>query len=1098
MSRIVLRFLVLAYVMTAYAMAQTTNGQMSGAVTDASGAVIPQVHITLINQETGQERTTVTDNSGAYIVSQLPPGIYKLTTKKAGFATSEQPNIHLEVNQFATVNVALKVSSETETIEVTSAPPPLNTTSATVSEVIGHEDTVSLPLNGREFTQLTLLTPGAAPIQNSQQSSFVVSKGAGGVSPSVNGQRGYENNFTMDGVLNNQLFTDTWVISPPPDAIDEFNVQSHITDAQFAIASGANINVSTRSGTNTFHGSAWEFARNTAMDSNGYFNAVKLPYSQNQYGVFLSGPVLLPRFNGKDNTWFSSYWEGFRSTRSQTLFASTLTQAMANGDFSAVLGPQVGVDSLGRPVYKNEIYDPATTRPDPSNPNAVIRDPFASNSIPARRFDLTAPLILAKFYPQSNMNVAAGVLPNYQFPGLTEIATDSFGIRGDHSFGKSDVIFGRFNRDNATQTTPGPFPSDSHTLSNSGDVVALGYSHIFNPFTILSLHYAWSRMNLVTADQQAGAAFTSAMKFTLGGDPSYGPQITLSNGYSGVNQQYIPLGPEWASDYHADLTKTIGKHTIGIGGMYYHIRSTAGGRYLTANFTQNATSEDASASSTGYGPASLLLGLLDSTAGHAGNTNVTITVNWYGLYAQDQWRATSRLTITAGLRYDFVAPAQPDKIESGLDFYTGQFIVTGPVPPLYPEATGRSTYFNPQYNGFQPRFGIAYQIDHATVVRAAFAVMDDHNNEVVQQSQNVRYGWPTAASPTLTLQNHGLPNLYLSSLPAASSFLNPLQPQVGECADPNQKIPYAMEYNFGFERQLPASMVAKLDYVGSIDRHQYLYGTANTAPVPGPGSLASRGQPYTQYGGTPYTFQVNEGSGSYNALQAELRKSVSHSLAFMASYTSSKSLDTSSEPESAISGIQNFYNIKKDWGPSDYNLPQLFVFSGVYALPVGNSGGLLSTSNWFVRGLLDGWNVGAIVSYHSGLAFECLAGVDVANVGGGSQRCDRIGRPYSGPAFVQSPNSWVNRASFTTVPYTFGTERRNDLMGPSYTDIDFSAFKDILLEKTVRMQFRAESFNLFNHTNFSTPTNSIQSSAFGRILSNLPGRDIQLALKLIF
>lgn len=1098
MSRKLLSLFFLAFFMAVHASAQTTNGLMTGTVVDAAGAVIPAVEVDLVNQGTGQRRTTVTDGSGTFLIPQLPPGTYRLTAKKQGFGTKELANIQLEVNQNATLNFTMNVSSGNQTIEVTSAPPALNTTSATIGNVIGHQETVDLPLNGREFTQLTLLAPGAAPIQDAQQSGFQVTQGAGGISPSVNGQRGEENNFTMDGVLNNQLFMNTWVISPPPDAIQEFAVQSHITDAQFSIASGANINVSTRSGTNAFHGSAWEFARNAALDSAGYFNRTKkLPYSQNQYGGFLGGPIILPHFNGRNNTWFSGYWEGFRSSRTLTVFTSTLTAAMQTGDFSAVLGPQVGVDSLGRPEYQNEIYDPNTSRPDPTNPSAVLRDPFPGNIIPTDRINPTAPIILAKYYPKPNLNVPANVLPNYAFPGTTAVASDVFGIRVDHAFKNSDSFFARYNRSNANNTTPEALPGYLGVLLNYGQVVAAGYTHIFSPTTILNLHYGWSNMNLNTSSQGAGPAFTSALGFTLNGNPDYGPSVGISNGFAGVTQYNYPLGPQWASDYHADLSKTIGKHTLGIGGMYYRITSYDGATNITTGFTQNATSQGALASTTGYGPASFMLGLVDNIGGYTGNTNETITANWFGGYVQDQWKVSNRLTLTAGLRYDYVAPPVPDKVISGLDFYTGKFIVTGPVPPLFPKATGRNSYYNPQYNGFQPRFGVAYQLDNHTVLRAAFAVLDDHNNELVQQSQNIRLGWPGAASPSLTLQNRGLPNLFLSDLPPESSFIDPLHPLIGQSADPNMKIPYSMEYNVGIEQQLSNSLVMKLDYVGSLNRHQYLQVEANTAKIPGPGPLASRGQPYTQYGGTPFTFETNAGNASYNALQAELRKTTSNGLSFLASYTWSKSLDIESDPYGG-SGVQNFYNLAADKGPSDYNLSQLFVFSGIYSLPVGRGRQLLSNAHGLAQGFLGGWSIATITSYHSGLPFQCAAGGDIANVGGGSQRCDRIGNPYVGSGFHQSYNSWVNRAAFTVTPYTFGTERRNDLVGPAYTDVDFSAFKDVALGKGTKLQFRAESFNILNHTNFSNPTTSFQSAAFGKITSSGPGRDIQLALKLIF
>jgi hypothetical protein len=261
----------------------------------------------------------------------------------------------------------------------------------------------------------------------------------------------------MDGVLNNNIFTNTWAISPPPDALQEFNVQSHITDAQFSISSGANTNIVSRSGTNEFHGNLWEFFRNDVLDARNVFDRTKPPYRQNQYGVTFGGPAILPGFNGRDNTWFEAYWEGFRSAQSLTYFASVPTQAMRNGDFSGILGSQVGSDSLGRPIYQNEIFDPNTSRPDPTNPANIIRDPFPGNVIPMSRINPTTVLVFQKYYPLPNLNVAPGVLPNYQFAGSNNIQNDQTGIRVDHRFGDNDMLFGRYNRWNASLRLPEPY-----------------------------------------------------------------------------------------------------------------------------------------------------------------------------------------------------------------------------------------------------------------------------------------------------------------------------------------------------------------------------------------------------------------------------------------------------------------------------------------------------------------------------------------------------------------------------------------------------------------------------------------------------------------
>ena len=1080
--------------------AQTTNGLMTGVVADSSGAVVAGAQVNVTNQGTSELRTTTTDSNGYYIVPQLPPGIYSISIKKQGFATENRPNVQLQVNQNATLDFKLTVSSTNQTIQVTGAPPPLNTTSATIGTVVGHQAVVDLPLNGREFTQLTLLTPGAAPIEAGQQSAAIIALGAGGISPTVNGQRPRNNNFTMDGVLNNSIFVDAWAISPPPDALQEFNVQSHITDAQFSISTGANINIVTRSGTNAFHGSAWEFLRNDVLDAKQFPEVQRNPYKKNQYGAYLGGPVMLQHWNGKDNTWFSVYWEGFRSANTLSYFGNTFTPAMTTGDFSALLGPQVGTDSLGRPEFKNEIYDPATSRPDPNHPGAVLRDPFPGNIIPPNRINPDAPIILQKYYPAPNLNVAANVLPNLTFTGVNAIASDQTGIRLDHRFGDNDILFGRYNRSDIHASNPETLPGYVNTALNYAQQYAVGYTHLFGTTTILNLRYGYTETNTRRLDTPAGSAFDSALNLSLWVPPqrgiTIGPAIKMSNGYDGVAQGVTTSGPQENSDYHVDLSKVVGTHTFGVGGMFYRLSSFSGGFFPNVSFTQNATSQAALTGATGTGPASFMLGLPDSYAVYAGQLGAEQTDDWYGGYVQDQWQVSERLSVTAGLRYDFVSPPNYNKIVSGLDITTGQFIITQPYLPLFPKAVGSSHFFYPQYNGFQPRFGINYQASSRTVLQGAFAVMDDHNNTLTQLNGTLGVTWPTAIVTTVPLLNHDLPTTFINHLPNASTFQNPSKPYVAKGYDPHNRIAYSIEYNAGIEQQLSNSLVLDLDYVGSESHNEIIGPLGNTAKIPGPGSLASRGQPFPQYGG-PFAYLSDSGPGNYNALQAKLQKSLSSGLFFLASYTWSKSMDIQSDQFSAAP--ENIYDLHADYAPSDYNLSQMLVLSGVYALPVGRGKSYLSRPNGFVQAIAGNWNVSSIVNLHSGLPFDVLAGGDIANVGGGGQRAEQIGNPYSAQGFHQSQNEWINKAAFATPKqYTFGNESRNNLVGPPYKDVDFNAYKDLPLTKRATLQFRAEFFNVFNHTNYGLPVNNVQSPAFGKILGASPPREVQFALKVLF
>ena len=926
-------------------------------------------------------------------LTQLSPGRYDVVVQKPGFAKENRSDVELLVNQSVTLDFKLSVASASQTVEVTGVAPELNTTNATLADVVQHQQIVDLPLNGRNFTQLTLLTPGAAPQESNQQATLTVKLGAGAISPSVNGQRGQQNNFTMDGVLNNNIYTNTWAISPPPDALQEFNVQSHITDAQFSISSGANINIVTRSGTNGFHGSLWEFFRNDVLDARNFFDPTKPPYRQNQYGVNFGGPVILPGFNGRDNTWFEAYWEGFRSAQSLSYFANVPTQAMRNGDFSGILGSQVGTDSLGRPIFQNEIFDPNTSRSDPTNPANIVRDPFPGNIIPTNRINPTTVLVLQKYYPLPNLNVGPGVLPNYQFAGSNNTQNDQTGIRIDHRFGNNDTLFGRYDRWNATLRRPESLPTYQQSLVNYAQTVALGYTHLFTPTVILNVHYGYTNTNFGQFDDAAGQAFLTATNFaqlapTKNGIP-LGPQVGISNGYTGTSQFAIPLGPQYNHDGHADLSIVRGKHTIGAGAMIYHIHSFDDGWGMSVSFTQNATSQGGLVNGSGSGAASFMLGLPDSLYGFLGNTSADERGWWYGGYAQDQWQMSKNLTVTYGLRYDFVQPpSYGSKIVSGLDVLTGNFLVSGAVPPLYPHANVRSTYYDPHYNGFQPRFGVAYRASQNTVFRTAFAMFDDHNNTLVQESQDPRISWPQGVGASVIDLSRGQPTTYFNNLPLYSSFFNPLQPFVAVGANPRNRIPYAMEYNAGIEQQLPQSMVLSVDYVGSVARHLFVQPFANTALYPAAGSIAAR-QPFPQYGGGFY-FDENVGNSSYNALQAKFEKRLSFGLNFLASYTWSKSLDIQSEGQSG--SIETVYNLRQEWGPSDFNRNQLFLFSGNYQLPFGKGKTYLSNGNALARALLGNWNAGWILTIDSGQPLDVLAGGDIANVGGGSQRAEVVDR----------------------------------------------------------------------------------------------------------
>lgn len=1089
---VALQWAAIALAFAGSAPAQTTSGQITGRITDSTGAVIPEARIQLTNQATGVQRNAATDSSGKYTVPELQPGVYGGSVSKDGFATQQFANVHLEVNQSEELDFKMSVTASTQTVQVNADVTQINTTSATKAEVVGHTAIVELPLNGRQFNQLTLLTPGAVPlIQGGQQGAFTVKLGAGSVSPSVDGARPQQNNYTMDGVLNNALFTNTFAISPPPDAIQEFNVQSHITDAQFAISSGANINLVTRSGTNAFHGTVYEFLRNNVLDAHTYPATTDNPYKQNQYGLEVGGPII------KNHTFFSGYWEGFRSEQTQSYLSATLTDAMRGGDFSAVLGTTpIGTDDLGRPEYANEIYDPYSTTTDPKDSSKIIRNPYPGNTIPKEQLNSAALAILNKYYPAPNLNVAPGVLPNYAFNGNTSTKADQVGIRIDHEFNQNNTVFFRFNRSNNNLTSPEGFPGYQGEKSNYSRAYAGGYTHVFSPNTILNIRYGYTQTSFSIFDDPAGTDFLSALNFSatapVKNDLPLGPGVGVANGYTGVSQFAAPVGPQKNSDYHADLSKIVGNHTIGVGGMYYRIHSFDDGWQYTMSFTQNGTSVDGS-QSTGYGPASLLVGTPDSYTPWVGDTSEDQKINWYGFYAQDQWRILKNLVLSYGLRYDYISPPKFAKINSGLDVLTGIFHVTGPVPPLFPKAVGLSSYYYAQTNGWQPRFGFVYQPGNRTAIQGAFVIIDDHNNTLIEEQSDIRLSWPSGIFTTISNQDLGYPSVFINTLPPASTFLNPNKPLASFGGSPHPSIPYSMEWNLGVEQQLTRTLVLGAHYVASGSRHQFLQPLANTATVPAPGPISNR-QPFPQYGG-PIPWDYNEGTANYNGLQVKLKQELAGGLYYLFSYSYGKSMDLASDPQADT--ITNFYNLAQDYGPSDYNRKHMVSFAASYAIPVGSGKTFLTNANSVTNTVLGGWNIGGIFTADSGLPFSAMAGGDVANTGGGPQRAERIGNA-TGKA-PKTRQQWLNSNEFSVpAPYTFGNERRNDLVGPGYLNVDFNARKDFKIER-LTTQFKAEFFNLFNRTQLGLPNNNVQSSSFGSITSSsASAREIQFGLKVLF
>lgn len=1002
-------------------------------------------------------------------------------------------------------------------------------------------------MNGRQFTQMILLTPGAVPHEDGQQAAFIIPIGGGGLSPNVNGSRGRQNNFTLDGSTDNNLMTNDYTISPPPDAIQEFTVQTHITDAQVGMSSGANVNVVTKQGSDAVHGDVWEFLRNDKFDAANFFDNIagqaKPAFRMNQFGLTLGGPVILPKPGGsydgrKKKTYFFGYYEGFRSTQGFTEFNNVPSLAELGGDFSDLLtNTRVAMDPLGRPVPEGQIYNPYTTRQvtagsvDPSTgltaqSTGLVRDAFPGNQIPTAMLDADALIYLKAFYPLPNLKVGPNVFPNFAIDSPNIITNDQFGLRVDHTFGNNDTLFGVFYFTNPHNTQPNSLLLGTSVLTNPAKQISAGYTHLFNPTLLLTVHFGYSYTNWYDGNLPAGVHLLDATNqenfFPVKDNLPEVPAITLSPRLGGTGQFAIPLGPNRSDTVTADIQKVQASHTLNAGLMFYRIHSFDDGWGMNQNFDQFPTSAitgpGVNASSTGDGLASMLLNLPSGLNGFLGQTGADFHDLWQGYYLQDKWQASKKLSIQIGMRYDFVPPPQwANNRVGGFSNECGCYVVTQPFGTLYPHANVRHDYFDPQYRGFQPRFGLAYSVSPKIVVRGGFGIFQDHDGSFIQETQDMRIPWPWGVDPNIIELNRGIPNTFFDHPPPATSFFpSPTQsthPYIFSGVDNRNKIPTTNEWNLGIQAQFTPSLTMELTYVGMKTDHNQLNLTDNTvlpnAMGPGPFEATKR-LPYPAYG--QFGYDENESYGNYNSLQFKAEKRLSQGLSFLGAYTWSHCLDINSDPYGDV-GPQDPYNLRAEYSSCDSDFRQVFSLSYVYQLPFGRGQHFGRGWDRGLNAVLGGWQTSGIESAQTGPPFTVQVGFDNSNTGVGSDRAELIGNPVPS-GFVQNWQHWDDAASFAVpAPYTYGDTAREFLRGPGHNTFDFSLMKNFNFKEAKYVQFRAEAFNIFNRVNLATPGQTaspgyanlggtgavaITSPNPFQILSAGPARIVQFSLKLVF
>ena len=1059
---------VCSSVSTVATFGQSSSSAINGVVTDPVQAVVPGVKVTLRNVDTNVVRTTVSNSGGDYFFSSVPPARYTLTFSAPSFQTETISAFEVAVAQAVTINATLKVGDVSQSITVEAAGTQVESSTAQLGTVIGEKAVNDLPLDGRNFTQLLTLTPGVTPISTGQNSSasntaVVASSTTNYAFPSINGAGNRSTIYLADGMNDNQAWYNTYAVPPIIDTVQEFKINSH-NDSQYGGSLGGVVNIVTKAGTNSYHGSAWEYIRNNGFDALPYI-ASPPSYHLNTFGGQMGGPIRIPHlYDGRNKTFFEIGAEGSHYSKAGSSNILIPTPAQLNGDFSSAT---TGVTKSGTCVagdtkveaYPCQLYDPTIA----NNATTPRRPGYLGNQIPVSEMNPYSLAFVNAVFGSATPTVIPGISPtndNFQITDPTRQLVYNYTGRIDQHIGTKDFIFFRYAGIQWYQTAPSTVPTLFTSTQIPAQQYGVSWNHVFNPTTSMQVQYGRTHVEDDTLTQfnnhnlwQTYGCSVDMCNSFVGGAAVLVTQ-TVTGGFSGgeVNSPSANLSSihEWSGSF----MKALGRHQLQAGGGWDEVNYTAELRQgtvtfsgaSTGNFSGNPnspggiTSAQVSAQS-GFGLADFLLDYPNSE----NKRNVLLTERPGGIgsaYVQDSWKMTRSLTVNYGIRYDrSVIPAYGTQASVGLqgsietgdfDFNTGQYIVQQLPPlcsvrghaPCLPSATlpanvvvatGGRILHGSKYN-IGPRLGLAYRVNDKMSIRGGFGITYDNWAAIIQMTQNYQGSWPDTG--TLQINNTNTPGTVYTSaqnpfaqnggnLPAATPFGSS---NVNYMVDPLWKNPYSEQYNAGIEQQFGSRTILSLNYVGSASHRMDVGGYYNTGTPAVAASFAARGtntgQPY------PYTvpqksWDHNAASASYNALQASLVRQFSTGFGYTLAYTWSKTLNEGGDGYFGVEGgvPEDPYNPKGSRGPASFNIPQIFTANTIYELPFG-TGQRFSTGNRIADYVIGNWQVNGILSLRSGQNINIVAGGDIANTGNAStyERANLVGNPYQTGPIAGNPS----------------------------------------------------------------------------------------------
>jgi len=1026
--------------------AQSTRGAIGGVVTDAARNPVSGASVTLVQRETNQKHTAITGSQGDFLVPLLDPGPYSLEVNASGYRRHLQ-DVTLDQNQEIQVDVPLLPGKTGEQVTVTAARTLLRTESAAVGGVIDNREVVGLPLDGRNFYDLSLLLPGVVPAAQGSAGSV-----RGSFAININGAREDANDFLLDGVFNGDPKLNGTAVTPPVDAIREFEVLANAYDASFGRNGGAQVSVILRSGGNQFHGTAYDFFRNAVFDARNYFapSGTSAPQDQrNQFGGSLGGPIR------RDRTFFFLDYQGTRDNTGITQVTNVPTAAERIGDFS---------QSTTVPI------DPFTG------------GQFPGNRIPSYYLDPVGAAVAA-LYPLPNRSV-----PNQNFVSspATRDRNDQFDLRLDHSLSAGSQLSFRYSfADNSLfEPFTGPsfplVPGYGDNVPSRDQNVMLAETHVFTPSLLNEIRAGFDRVSLGVYQQDIGQDIDAQVGLpTISTSPrDYGLTSISVTGFSSIgdegnNPQHGTTNVYQLTD---NLTYTHGRHLAKFGADFrilqqnaYRDEESRGFIDFTGLLLGNALEE-------------LLLGLPTDSGVALLNNAEHLRTHSYNFFANDTWRVRPNLTLTLGLRYEYNSPAVDAQNHANLYDAATQTLV-----PVGTAGMPRGGYY-PDRNNLAPRVGIAWTpgASPRLVLRAGYGIYYDQSSLAPGEGLyfsppyfNFTTYYPLGPTAPLLLDNPFPADFPLPTPPSALAFQRDL------------RTAYVQQWNFNVERSLGVSRMLEIGYVGS--KGTGLIG-ARDANQPPPSANQYYMRPVAAFADIDL-LESNRNS-TYHSLQARFEQRLDFGLSLLASYTFAKSIDNGSSFFSSAGDPnfpQNSYNLAAERGLSNFDVRHRFVASYGYDLPFH------SASRW-----IKGWQTFGILQLQTGQPFTValLPDFDNSNTGidslgfGANNRPNMVGNSH---VANPGPAQWFNTAAFAIPAYgSFGNGGRNTVEGPGLATVDLSLVKNTAIREGSTLQFRVEAFNLLNRTNFGLPDNFIGSPTFGQILSAGNPRRLQLALKLLF